>query len=232
MLSWKLISSGQAFDLSILSDSRRLTLFGRTLYLAFSVAVVCGIVGVITAIFLNFINKKQQAIMTVVFFLPLLIPPFIHGIAWPNFLFKFGIQVIGECWLVVLLVLSYYPIVMALTINGINSIDLQLWDSARLRHGKFKTVMKIILPLALKNIAIGITIVFLLTLSEYGLASVMQVNTYPVEIMTEFSAFYDEAAAIKLCLPLILPIVAALITFKTAVGKGLSSGNSKKKMGL
>jgi iron(III) transport system permease protein len=45
--------------------------------------------------------------------------------------------------------------------------------------------------------------VFILTLSEFGVPALMQVNVYPVAVYTSFSAFYDFAQAAALCLPFV-----------------------------
>lgn len=219
-LCWKLIASGGLWNVSVFADARRMLLLWRTIYIAGGTALCCGFIGLITATALLCLRKRQKTIMSFLLFIPLFIPPFVQGIAWPNFLFKAGIRVMGEAWLTGLLTLCYFPIVMALTIIGINSVSKSLWEAARLRHGRIKTIATIIIPLAGKNIAIGIVIVFLLVLGEYGLASVMQVQTYPVEIMTEFSAFYDVPAAIRLCIPLVIPIIASLLILKLLLGKG------------
>jgi iron(III) transport system permease protein len=48
-------------------------------------------------------------------------------------------------------------------------------------------------------------------LGRYGVPSLLGINTYPVEIFAQFSAFYDDNAAIAIALPLMVLVVILIL---------------------
>jgi iron(III) transport system permease protein len=56
--------------------------------------------------------------------------------------------------------------------------------------------------------------------AQYGVPSLLGVNTYPVEIFAQFSAFYDDTAAVATACPLIV-LVVFLILLQRRIMRGL-----------
>ena len=94
----------------------------------------------------------------------------------------------GTIWV---LSLSYYPLVAAATVIALMGFDHRLDESARLVARPFRRLVGVVLPLLSPTILAGALFVFLLALVGYAVPSLLQVNVYPVDIHTRFSAFHD-----------------------------------------
>ncbi len=175
--------------------------------------------GGLCALALRCVGNRSRNVLLCLLLVPLFIPPYVMGLAWPRLGSFLGWNIAGVWWTIALLTACYFPLLMALIIAGLNTVSQPLIDAARLRWGWLGTWYYLVLPLVGRNIAIGFLLVFLLALGEYGLASVLQVQTFPIEIMTEFSAFYDEGAAARLCVPLLFAGLVALIALESVIGK-------------
>ena len=203
-----------------LLDSRQLTLLGRSLALAASTAVLAGLLGAPLALLLARTDLNFRKAYSWLYLVPLLIPPPIQAVAWIRLLGPKGVfsstantifpgfpgfpSIHGFWGCVFVLALSYYPFITLLTLSGLNSIDRKLEESGMFSRGGLGVVSRITLPLALPHMLSGMAFVFIFSLINYGVPSLLRVNTYPVEVFIQFSAFYQEAAAVATSLPLIL----------------------------
>lgn len=137
---------------------------------------------------------------------PLFLPPFVWAIAWQTGLASFGLQGMGGA--VFVMTLALFPIVALLASVGFAHVDPTLEDDVRTLGGEAHVFWYATLPLVRPLIMTGALFVFILTLSEFGVPALMQVNVYPVAVYIAFSAFYDFAQAAVLCLPFVAVTVA------------------------
>ncbi len=114
--------------------------------------------------------------------------------------------------------LSYYPIVALTTALALRRFDRRLVEAARLAASRTQALRSVVLPLLAPSIVTGALIVFLLTLVGFAVPSLLQVNVYPIEIFTSFSAFYDFPSATAQALPLIACGVAAVVLGALYIG--------------
>jgi iron(III) transport system permease protein len=70
---------------------------------------------------------------------------------------------------------------------------------------------RITLPLIAPAILFAAVLVFLLTLGEAGVPTFLRYPVYPVEILTQFAAFYDFSAATAAAIPLLIVTVIILV---------------------
>jgi len=203
-----------------LLDSRQLALLGRSLALAASTAVLAGLLGAPLALLLARTDLNFRKAYSWLYLIPLLIPPPIQAVAWirllgPKGVFSSTVNMIfpgfpgfpsihGLLGCVFVLTISYFPFVTLLTLGGLNSIDRKLEESGLFSRGGLGVVSRITLPLVLPHMLSGMAFVFIFSLINYGVPSLLRVNTYPVEVFIQFSAFYREAAAVATSLPLVL----------------------------
>ncbi len=213
--------------LELFHTKRPWRLFLRSLILSVSAGVAAVVAGLFTAFFIELSDSRAARICSVLSWFPLLIPPYLHAIAWITVLggglFRptdmkdvstlsgnfFSIYGLGG--VIFVMTLAFYPVATEIIRAGLRSINSSLWESALLQQSPFKVLRHIVLAL-LKPFLFGAgLIIFILSLGEYGVPSLLSVNTYPVEIFSRFSAFYDEQAAVNASLPLTFTGVAAVV---------------------
>ena len=105
---------------------------------------------------------------------------------------------------ILVLTLSYFPVITILTISGLTATNRELEEAGAIVSSDFYVLIKITIPLILPNIMGGTILVLIFSVLNYGVPSLLRLNTYPVEIFARFSAFYDVKGAVALSLPLML----------------------------
>jgi len=188
-------------------------------------------------------NIPGKSFLRIISYLPLLIPPYISTIAWMEFLGTRGdlihlslpFSIYNLHTAIIIMSLSMFPIVTLLTSLAIRNLDSKLEESASLIASKKNILSKITLPLIKPQILIAGFFVFILTLSEYGVPSMLRIHTYSKEIFSQFSSFFNLESAVILSLPLVLTAIL-LITFYNFGLKDKSfvtiSTNSNRKTNL
>ena len=226
--------------ISFVYDPRLITIFARTLIFAFGTAILCICIGVPMAFLFEKTNLPGKSFFRIISYLPILIPPYISTIAWMEFLGARGnlisislpFSIYNLHTAIIIMSLSMFPIVTLLTSLAIRNLDSKLEETASLVANKKKVLNKITLPLIKPQIFIAGFFVFILTLSEYGVPSMLRINTYSNEIFAQFSAFFNLESAVILSLPLVITAIL-LITFYNFWLKDKSfitlSTNSNKK---
>jgi iron(III) transport system permease protein len=204
----------------ILTEDRQIMLFANSLILAGAAAFFSLIIGVPLGFLIARTNIYFRKYFKYLYLTPLIIPPHVHAIAWIyllgtkgqlNELFSFTIYGIKGAILV--LTLSYFPIITLFTLSGLKNMDNRLEEAGMMMTSRFHVLRKITLPLIMPNIIAGTILVMIFAISNYGVPSLLRLNTYPVEIFVQFSAFYDSEKAVALSLPLML-IIFIFITIQ------------------
>ena len=152
-------------------------------------------------------DLKFRKIFTWIYIIPLLVPPYIHAIAWGHladfFETYFFFDLHGKLGVIIVLTCSYFPFIVLTTISALNGLDRNMEEAALPNRGKGYTLWKITLPLAMPNIISGAILVSIFSIINVSVPDFMRVKVYPLEIFIQFSAFYDELAAAFLSLPII-----------------------------
>ncbi len=224
-------------------NNRQWHLIKHSLLLSTGVTLLSLVLGTGLAFFLERTNLWGRHIFRLIYFIPLLIPPYIHAIVWTHLLAKSGPYTwIGPLFkihslhgAVFVLTLAYFPFVTLLTISGLKSVNQHLEEASLIHHGPLKTAKSITLPLVTPHIFTGAVFVFIFALVNFSVPDILRVNVYPVEVFIQFSAFFNERAATLLSLPLIV-IAVILITLQNKHMKGRSyinlEGTKEKKRWL
>ena len=98
---------------------------------------------------------------------------------------------------------AYFPFVTLLTVSGLRSIDRRMEEASLLHHGPWKTIKGITLPLVAPHILCGALFVFIFSVINFGVPDILRLRVYPLEVFIQFSAYYNEKAAMALSLPLV-----------------------------
>jgi iron(III) transport system permease protein len=150
--------------------------------------------------------------------LPLLIPPYVIAVAWFVVLGSTGwigdfvspatteflsSTFFGIYGCIGALSTAFMPVAMLLTIAYVGTINPRLEQAGLLMSRWPHVLWRITLPLIAPAILFAAVLVFLLTLGEVGVPTFLRYPVYPVEILTQFAAFYDFSAATVAAIPLL-----------------------------
>lgn len=217
----------------ILSTSRYLQVFGRTMLLGLVVAVISTFIGYIFAYTITRTNVPGKRFLKTIATLPILSPPFILSL---SIIFLFGKQgfvtktlmgitgnnVYGMGSLVVVQVISFFPVAY-LTLSGIlSSIDASVEDAAcNMGASRWHTFWTVTFPLSLPGIISGCLLVFIQSLEDFSNPATIggEFSTLSIEVYQIITGSYDMQKGSVLALLLLLPAVAAYLFNKYWVGK-------------
>jgi iron(III) transport system permease protein len=211
----KLFANGRRHWLSI----------GNSLTLGTLTAACVALLGVLLGLLLGKTDLPLRRALAVVLSIPLLLPPYILAVCWFNLLASNGVLVHivpartlkvlsgglfglpGCLWV---LVSAFMPVVMILTLFYLHAVNPRLEEAGRLIAAWPAILRYVTLPTILPGILFGVTLVFLLALGEVGAPMFLRYPVFPVETLTQFSAFYDFGAAAAAASPLLAVTLVAL----------------------
>jgi iron(III) transport system permease protein len=164
--------------------------------------------------------------LTVTLCSPLILPPYILAICWFNVISSsawLGTDALSQSvstrssWLFglpgCLLVLAgaLTPAVIILTMVFLHAVNPRHEEAGRLVAGWRGVLIAITLPIISRGTMFAGLLVFLLALGEVGVPMFLRYPVFPVETLTQFSAFYDFGAAAAAATPLLGVTVLLLI---------------------
>jgi iron(III) transport system permease protein len=224
------------FQQLLLTPSQR-TLLQNSLLLASGATLVALVLGIPFAFLCQKTDMWGRSFFALAYLIPLLIPPYMQAIVWGQLLAKNGavntffITTLGfsEAPLnaysllggIFVLGMAYFPFVTLLTISGLKNIDSRYEEAALLQSSSFRTITRITLPLAMPHILSGAIFVFIFSIIDFGVPDILRIKVFPIEIFIEFSALYNERAAVVLGLPLLV-ITMVLISLQVWSMRGRS----------
>ena len=218
---------------TILTTSRYLAVFGRTMLLGVIVAVIATFIGYVFAYTITRTNVPCKGFLKTIATLPILSPPFILSL---SIIFLFGKQgfitktllgitgnnVYGMGSLVVVQVMSFFPIAY-LTLSGIlSSIDASVEDAAcNMGASRWHTFWTVTFPLSLPGIISGCLLVFIQSLEDFSNPATIggEFSTLSIEVYQIITGSYDMPKGSVLALLLLLPAVTAYLFNKYWVSK-------------
>lgn len=185
-------------------------------------ALLTTVIGMPLGILLAKTDLPFRRIFAVLFTVPLLVPPYIMAVSWSVLLGREGLlaRFLGRSaaeaasgWFfglegcVLVLFSVFLPVVMLLTMTFLKTINPRLEEAGKTVSSWIGVLRGITVPMILPGVLLASILVFLLTLGEFGVPAFLRYNVFPVEIFTQFSAFYDFGTATATAMPL------AVITF-------------------
>ncbi len=219
---------------ALLNSGREWNLLGHSFILSFLTATLTTLVGLPLGILFGRTDMPFRRLFPVLFTFPLLIPPYITAVSWVALLGRDGFlsRVLSpdavkavSAWLfglpgcVMVLFSAFLPVVILLTMAYLKTIDPSVEEAGRLVAGWPRVLGKITLPLLLPGILFASLLVFLLTLGEYGVPSLLRYRVFAVESFTQFSAFYDFNAATAAATPLLAVTAFILLLERVFLGR-------------
>ncbi len=206
---------------SLLQASRQVPLLMRSLTVALGAALAALILGVLVGLAASRAGRITRIAMGTLCAASLLTPPYVFAIAWidlwgpmgwlyrwtPVETARLGETVYSVPGAALALAAAYYPIIAMAAYTAFRRVDRRWREAAAVSGRSRHYLLTIAIPAVVRPIAAGAVAVFLIALYDFPVHSLLQVNTYLVEIYAA-SEYHDYRAASLLSIPLI--VVAAV----------------------
>lgn len=199
-------------DPSILSEVisvRRFGIIVKTVFFSFSVAEVGVFLGFYTALSLFYVFKRKRIILLIVACF-MMIPPYIHAFFWMKFVwYVFGQAAVSGIGISIVVQTIYFlPLCVGVWYIFFETIAPEYFYEASLNRTEEKSKSIVFFELGKGIGALLLILVGMLSMADYTIPSIFAFNTYPVEIMSIFSSYYE----------LTLPVLASLPIFVISIG--------------
>ncbi len=192
---------------------RRFVLLLNTIILALSVTGVT-VLAAWAAALCAWMYAPRAAPWLLLGVIPLVaVPPYIHALVWLSLdqlvgrilghLGFWGGAPSGMASAIWVEWAAYTPLAFGCLLLGLRAIDPDLLDAARLSRSDVGVLFRTALPLTSPALLTAGGIIFLFSLLDYGIPSLLQVRVYALEIFADFSATGNVARALGLAIPLL-----------------------------
>ncbi|MGO4353468.1 ABC transporter permease [Rhizobium sp. RAF36] len=161
-----------------------------TFQIVFTVTVISGILGVLTAYALARRDFPGKKLIVLLFLLPLLIPPLTYGIPLATVLYQLGLG--GTFWGVVLInLVPSFPFVVLVMIPFIEQIDPRIEAAARVfGAGTTSLFIRILLPLLLPGMLAALLLVLVRTIAMFELTFLISGPTTQTLVVSLYYAVF------------------------------------------
>lgn len=204
------LSDGSKFLSLLIPTSRSLSLLGKSVLLSMAVSAASMILGLLASFGLFSLTdryKKTVDCLCYASVFMLLLPTFIHSQTWWKLFAWAGLPVSGTFPVIWVSLMYYLPLPTMILYFALRSLDKEIVNAGTLFLGPYKVVYKILLPSVTPALISAGLIVFLLSVSDFSIASIFSVNVYALDILAQFSVSGSAAAAFFYTVPLAVIIV-------------------------
>jgi iron(III) transport system permease protein len=200
------LSTGNVSYRALWLDARQQGLLWNTARLGVGTALLATVLGAPLGLALARIALRGKALLRIVLAAPVVLPPYVVALAWTYL----GRSIDLAEWTyslpaaIVVLGLVFYPLSMLVTEVALRRIDGRLEEAAVLSAPPYLVLRRITLPLAAPSVLAAALVIFVLSVSEFGVPGLLRVRIYTTEVFTAFAALYDFSRAVLLAVPLLL----------------------------
>ena len=207
-------------------DARQQGLLWNTGQLGIGTALLGTAIGAPLGLALARIAVRGKSVLRIALAAPALLPPYVVALSWTylgssNDLFSTWTYSLPAA--IVVLSLVYYPFSMLATEVALRRIDGRLEEAAWLIAPPRFVLRRITLPLAAPSVLAAALVIFILSVSEFGVPGLLRVRVYTTEVFTAFAALYDFSRAMVLAVPLLLLCLVVAIVAVALAGERLVS---------
>ena len=228
----------------LLTDPRQRGLMLTSVVLGGGAAILATVLGAPLGLLFARAPLPAKRFLRIALIVPLVVPPYIMALAWVlltgpvglfaraggrDFLSDWTYSLTGA---IVVLGLTFYPLLMLATEAAARRVDARLEESALLVASPRRVLWRITLPLIGPTVAAAGLIVFVLALSEFGVPALLRVRVFTTEAFTAFAAFYDFGAGVALCAPLLVVALIVSVVIKFIIGERLLVTTRSLQLGL
>jgi iron(III) transport system permease protein len=208
-----------------------LTLLGWTLPL-------CALVGVGAAWLVERTTLPGRRFWNALLAAPLAVPAFVNSFGWVSWL---GGRVEGASGAVMIVTLSYFPLVYLPVVAALRGLDPAMEETARaLGHGPARTFWRVTLPQLRPALLGGLLLVALHLLAEFGALELLRFPTFTVAIYEQYQSTFNGPGAtmlagilVGICLLLLLAEIKLRGRARYArIGAGAARSTTRTRLGL
>jgi len=197
IIQW-LTGADKAVLLSFISRET-LLLVSKSLLLSSVAAFLATVIGTVCALLLYKFRLLFSGFFKAALLLPLFVSPYIFAVAWKDgFYWVFGNTAAFYSVAGVILVhtLVFFPLTMLITGSALSRVHAGYEEAGFMIVSFRKMLFKILLPLIRPALTISFLLVLIFSLSDFSVPAFFGVNTFTIEVFTQFSAFYNYQLAI------------------------------------
>jgi len=218
-------------------SGRTLALLMRSCALAGATAVLCLVAGTAASLALPPASGRMGW-LRMALFVPMVIPPYIHALAWMRAAewFRRVVAVAGirlpafqgfgaALWVQAMV---YLPLATGVALAAWSMIDPQLVDAALMRGSQDRALWRVVLPLGGPVLLSGSLLVFVLCMGDLSIPSLFSVNTYALELYARFSATGQTSDVTLLAVPLVLVCLTALAPAIRSISAAVSASSTRE----
>lgn len=216
--------------------------FLRSLYIAFMSTVFCLIIGFPTAYVLSKMKERTRNIVSVMFLLPMWINFLLRTYAWRTLIEKTGIintvlESVGlpgqnlmytQGAVILVMVYDFLPFMILPIYNTLIKIDRSVIEASYdLGANHYRTLFRVIFPLALPGISSGVTMTFVPAITAFAISKIMggtQCATIGETIEREFSTDMWFGSAMSVIIMVLMLASMFLIAGKDNEGDNIGGG--------
>ena len=159
------------------SDPTFLKVLWTSLRIAFITTVCCILIGYPAALFIANLPEKRQTLMVLLLTLPMWINMLLKTYAWRGILMNFELE--SEVKVFIGMVYDFLPYMIIQIHTAIAKLDRELLTAAYdLGANRWKSFLKVTLPLSVPGIISGITLVFLPAVSSFVIPKLLGGGNY------------------------------------------------------
>ncbi|MBQ3279074.1 MAG: ABC transporter permease [Clostridia bacterium] len=190
------------------SDATFMRVLLTSLRIALLTTVFCLLIGYPAAFFISRLSERRQTMMVLLLTLPMWINMLLKTYAWRGILLNFDLA--SEFKVFIGMVYDFLPYMIIQIHTSIAKMDGNLLTAAYdLGANKWKTFLKVILPLSVPGIISGITLVFLPAVSSFVIPKLLGGGDYVlignlIEIYFLTAGDWNFGSAISLIMALII----------------------------
>ena len=209
--------SGENADQKIW-NSRRAGLMVNSFLIAFFTAAVCLVIAVFAAMRIHAAFRKRSLLRW--YFLILApVPPYIYALSYMNLLRSLGkvfpeilrVRMTGLFPCIAVEILAYLPFACAAALIALDQVNEKEWSAAFLFESADHVFFQVVFPAQIPWLLATGAIIFVLSVMDYSIPSLFQVNVYSMEIFSAYSASGQSVHSLYLSLPLILSAAVMIL---------------------
>ncbi len=207
-VAWGTVSTGPAEAWRLLVRPRVGELLWNTVSLATCCMVTCCILGVALALLVERTDLPGRRWWHALFVAPLAVPAFVNGYAWVSL----TREVVGFQGSLLVITLSYYPLVYLPVVATLRRLDPALEETAwSLGHSRWATLWSVVLPQLRPGLLGGALLVGLHLLAEFGALQLLRFPTFTTAIYDQYGSTFDGDAATMMASVLVLLCLVLLV---------------------
>jgi iron(III) transport system permease protein len=220
------LTSGNIGATGVWLDARQQGLLWNTARLAVGTALLATAIGAPLGLALARIGLRRKSLLRLALAAPVLLPPYVVALAWTYLGSSHDFLSIWTYSLpaaIAVLSLVYYPLSMLATEVALRRVDGRLEEAAWLTAPPRLVLRRITLPLAAPGVLAAALVIFVLSVSEFGVPGLLRVRVYTTEVFTAFAALYDVSRAMLLAVPLLVLCLIVAVVAVAVAGERLVS---------